>query len=209
MYTLYYAPGACSLSVHAILNELGVPFKAENMSFQEGKNKTPEYLKINPLGSVPLLQDGSEYIREGAAIIIHLLEKHKSPLLPSSGIARTKALEWLMFCNATLHPAYGKGFFLMKRADKPTQDKLFPAVRDQIMQLWDIIDAQLAKTPYLAGKEVTAADFLMTVMANWGSTFPNPIKLGNNARRVVKEISARPSFKKALQTEGVEYKAAA
>jgi glutathione S-transferase len=72
MYKLYYLPGSCSLAVHALLNELNVPYKIENIS--GGKNRSPEFLKINPLGQVPTLEleDGS-FMREGAAILLHLL----------------------------------------------------------------------------------------------------------------------------------------
>ena len=62
---------------------------------------------------VPTLSgcDGLPSCAIGAAIITYLLEKHKSPLLPASGKERATAFEWLMFCNATLHPAFGKAFF--------------------------------------------------------------------------------------------------
>ena len=48
MYTLYYAPGACSMAVHIVLEELGVDYKTHKLDMGKGEHKAPEYLKINP-----------------------------------------------------------------------------------------------------------------------------------------------------------------
>ena len=69
MYKLYYSPGACSLAVHVILNELAVPFEAVRKSTKDGSLKTPEFLKINPRGQVPVLVAGDTPVKEGAAMI--------------------------------------------------------------------------------------------------------------------------------------------
>jgi glutathione S-transferase len=206
MYKLYFSPGACSLAPHVILHELGVPHEAIKLDIHAGAGQKPDFLKLNPRGQVPLLieEDGTP-IKEGAAIILHLLEKHDSPLLPKSGIGRAKAVEWLMWCNATLHPAYGKVFWLKRAA--PDNADLMKMATDHVQKLWDEADAQLAKTPYLAGKTLTAADILMAVIANWG--IPNAPTLGANVKRVLGEVAKRPSFKKAIAHEQVEYKAAA
>ncbi len=86
---------------------------------------------------------------------------------------------------------------------------LFKAVLEQINKLWADVDAQLAKTPYVCGKEMTAADILLTVIANWGATFPAKVTMGGNVKRLITEVSQRPSYQKALKAEEVEYKAAA
>ncbi len=210
MYKLYYSPGACSMAVHAVLNELNVPFEPVEISLKNGDAKKPEYLKINPRGQVPVLieEDGTP-IKEGAAIIIHLCEKHQSPLLPRDGMARTKALEWLCWCNATLHPAYGRVLWLNRNLpDGDVKDKAVKAACDQIQTLWNEADARLSQTPFLAGNDCSAADILLAVFANWGF-IPHLPTLGANVRRVVKAVSERPAFKKTLQTEKVDYKAAA
>lgn len=207
-YKLYYTPGACSMAVHVVLNELGQSFESIN---QKDKLKDPEFLKLNPLGQIPLLVVDGEPVKEGAAIITWLLDSHDKDgtLMPKSGIARAKALEWLMWCNASLHPACGKMFWLNKPAaaslSAETKEQLKTIFLTQIQSLWDEADTRLAKTKYLAGDSVTAADILMAVIANWGL----PVTLGANVKRVLKDVTARPSYQKALAAEGVEYKAAA
>jgi len=210
MYQLYYSPGACSMAIHIVLNELGIPFEGIKVNLQAGENRKPEFLKINPRGMVPVLVEDGVTIREGAAMLIHLMEKHSSPLLPKNEPARTKALEWLMFANATLHPAYGRGFFLLKNVtDKAALEPLFKVNVAIINKLWEEVDTQLANNRYIAGNQMTSADILITVIANWGAHFPLAPTLGKNAQRLFAEVSALPSFQKALKDEGVEYKIAA
>jgi len=210
MYTLFYKPGACSMAVHAVLHELGVPFELKKSVDEKGSH-TPEMLKVNPRGSVPTLVEGELIIREAAAILIYLVERYNSSLLPREGKERATALEWLCFTSATLHPAYGRAFMLKKMTiDNAAKTQLLDATREQIQKHWDDMDARLANQPYIAGKQITAADILLTVIANWISVFnPNPIKYGSNLKRLFKEVSSRPSYQKALEAEKVQYEAAA
>jgi len=203
-YKLYYKPGACSMAVHIILNELNVPFEA----IKQDDLKAPDFVKLNPRGQVPLLIVDGEPVKEGAAIITYLLDTHANNLMPKSGIERAKALEWLMWCNASLHPACSKIFGLKKPSadilDVKAKDDLQTLFLEQVQSLWDEADARLAKTKYLAGDQVTAADILMAVIANWGLGTP-----GANVKRVLKDVVARPSYQKALAAEQIQYKAAA
>ncbi len=208
MYTLFYSPGACSMAVHVVLNEVGADCKLENISLSEGKNRSPEFLKINPRGQVPVLQDGNKTLREGAAILVYLAEKHNSPLLPKSGQERADAIEWLMFCNATLHPAYSRAFFLMRAAKEPAKEELLTIVTNQINKLWEEVEERLNNNNYLAGNKITVADILLTVIANWSRNFPQ-IKIGAKTKDLLKKVIALPSYQKALEIEKVEYKAAA
>jgi glutathione S-transferase len=215
MYKLYYSPGACSMAPHVVLNEIGMPFEAVKVDLHAGEGQKPEFLKINPRGQVPVLvTETGQVIREGAAILIYLMDKHQSPLLPAidknGGKDRAAALEWLCFANATMHPAYGKIFGLMRLdIDKATQEKLVKAGIEQINKLWKEVDTRLAQTPYIAGKDITAADILLSVIANWGGYFPAKPELGANVKRMLAEVTKRPSYQEALKSEQVEYKAAA
>jgi len=207
MYKLYYAPGACSMAVHVALNECNQPVTLEKIDIFTGQNRTPEFLKLNPRGQVPVLVDGDQPLREGAAILMHILEKHNSPLLPKSGKERTEALEWLMFANATLHPAYGRVFFLMRNG--AAEGQAMDAAIASINKLWEEVDQHLSTHTFVCGEHITIADILLTVIANWSSNMPQPIRLGANVKRLLKNIIARPSYQTALAVEEVEYKAAA
>lgn len=210
MYKLYYTPGACSMAIHVALNECNAEFTLEKVDMQAGQNRTPEFLKINPRGQIPVLIDDGRAIREGAAMLIHILEKHNNALLPKNDPERASALEWMMFCNATLHPAYARVFFLLKNpADQAAKEPLLDAAIANINKLWEEVEERLSVSPYLAGEQATIADILLTVIANWSARMPKPITLGAKTKQLLRTIIARPAYAKALATESVEYKVAA
>lgn len=210
MYTLYYMPGACSMAVHVLLNEMNQPVELKNVATNDGgKTKSPDLLKVNPRGAVPVLSDDGLIIREGAAIMLYLMDKHQSPLLPGNGEARAKALEWLAYANATVHPAYGKVFWARKNLQEEVAKAFAEASFNTIQTYWDEMETQLGNTKYLAGDQLTAADILITVIANWSGWLNTSFTFGPNVKRLLKEVSSRPSFQKALADEKMEYKAAA
>lgn len=205
---LYYSTGACSFAIHAVLNECGADYTAQKIEISAGDNKTPEFLKINSRGQIPVLVDGDKALREGAAILMYLTEKFNSPLLPQSGADRQSALEWMMFCNSTLHPAYSACFFMNRQTiDADAKAALLAATAARVQSLWDDVEAQLNKTAYIAGANITVADFMLCTMANWlSATTP---KFGPKTTALIKNVTARPSYQAALEAEGVTYKAAA
>ncbi|MBX9726183.1 MAG: hypothetical protein K2X09_02860, partial [Rickettsiales bacterium] len=148
--------------------------------------------------------------REGAAILISLLDAHKSPLLPASGNARATALEWLMFANASLHPAYARCFFQHKALGATAGDNpLYAPAIEHIQKLWNDIETQLANNDYLCGKECSIADILITVIANWSPMLKKPITFGPKTKALFNRVIARPAYLKAMEAENVTYKVAA
>ncbi len=208
-YELYALSGACSLATHVVINEIGQDVKVNLLSRETNEIKSPEFLKLNPRGQIPVLVEDGKALREGGAIIVYLCDKHKSPLIPQSGWERAQALQWLMFANSSLHPAYGRTFWLSKNTPEgEIQTKAIAAARAQIQQMWDEIEAHLAQqgTTYLCGNDVTAGDILVSVIANWNA---QAYKFGPKTKAMFKAVTSRPAYQKALATEQVEYQAAA
>ena len=105
MLTLYYAPGACSLAAHIVLEEGGEKYEAKRMDLGKGEQNTEAYLKIHPLGRVPaLLLDNGQPLTENTAILPYLGKRYK--LWPTDPIAEAKALSTIGFFAATVHPAH-------------------------------------------------------------------------------------------------------
>ena len=91
MLTLYYAPGACSMAAHIVLEEIGEKYEPKKVDLAGGEQRTEAYLKINPQGRVPALRlDSGEYIAENTAILPYLGKRFG--LWPSDPIAEAKAL---------------------------------------------------------------------------------------------------------------------
>ena len=209
MYTLYYKPGSCSMAVHVLLNELGQDVRLEPYKTPDGEIN-PELAKINPRQQVPVIQDGDFTLREGAAILTWLCDEHQSDLLPRSGKDRAEALQWLMFANATLHPAYGRAFILNgKEIDESVKKELLADAVTRIQNLWDEVEAQLEQREYICGKQITIADILLTVIANWSPNLPYTVHFGAHCKALFAKIIQRPAYQKALGSEEVEYKVAA
>ncbi len=206
MYKLYHSPGSCSMAVHVALNECNQEVALEKVDLKGPRS--PEFLKLNPRGSVPVLVDGDNVIREGAAILMHILDKHKSPLLPQSGMERTNALQWLCFANATLHPSYSRCFFIMRNA-KEEQASLLGTSVAMINKLWGEVEKRLGSNKFLAGDNITMGDILMTVIANWSPGIPGEFKFGPHTKKLFQTVIERPAFKKAMEAEQVTYKVAA
>ncbi|MFA5592412.1 MAG: glutathione S-transferase family protein [Micavibrio sp.] len=206
-YELYTKAGSCSMAVHAVMNELELNPEIHLMEQGAQGLKSPEYLKINPRGNVPCLVEDGKVMIEGGAIIAYLCDK-VGKLIPQKGFERAQALQWLMFCNATLHPAYGRTFWISANLPQEQQEAALKAARAQIQQLWDYVEGELEKSgsDYLCGAEPSAGDFLLTTIANWN---PAAYQFGPKTKAILKNISARPSYQKALAAESIEYKAAA
>lgn len=105
MLTLYYAPGACSLAAHIVLEESGEKYETQRIDLAKGEQRTEAYLKIHPQGRVPALRlDGGEAITENTAILPYLGKRFD--LWPKDALAETRALSLIGFFAATVHPAH-------------------------------------------------------------------------------------------------------
>src|SRR5712675_2282028 len=118
MLTLFYSPGACSFAARIVLEESGEKYEARKVDLAKGEQKTPEYLKIHPLGRVPaLLLDSGEPLTENTAILPYLGKRFK--LWPGEPVAEAKALSVVGFFAASVHPAHAH----LWRPERYTEDK--------------------------------------------------------------------------------------
>ncbi|MDP7142735.1 MAG: glutathione S-transferase family protein [Alphaproteobacteria bacterium] len=207
MYTLYYSPGVCSMSVHVALEELGVAFEPHKIDLAKGEQRSLEYLKINPRGQVGALMTPDGLVTENAAMIIYLNDTHDGHLIPKEGYARATALQWLMFANSTLHPAYGKALFCKKN---DLGDEAMKIACDAIQTQWGLVEQQLDESggPYLCGENFTAGDIYVAVVANW-DFFPQKPKFGPKTKALLEAVTSRPAYQRAIETEQIEYTALA
>ncbi|ARU57216.1 MAG: glutathione S-transferase family protein [Pseudomonadales bacterium] len=196
MYTLYFKPHACSLATHTILNLLDVPFQTVN------KDTVSNYNDLNPTGLVPVVKDGERMVREGVAVILYILDRHKNNLLPESGEARETALESMLFANATMHPAYGRLFFISENvSDDNVKLDALNAAAESINQLWQVVESRLGEAPFLGGATMSPADILLTVYSRWGQFFPVDIVMGAKTTRMIEQVMAHDAFKTALAAQ--------
>lgn len=197
MYTLYYIPDACSLAIHTLLLELGQAVTLIH------KASVPQFETINPTGQVPVLDTGAVQLREGAAIILYLLNQHPNPLLPINSAAPTqKSIQQLLFANANMHPAYSRLFFLAaQEIDNAVKLHLQQQAALAINRLWQVVEDELHSGSFLGGNNPSAADLLLAVYSRWGEHFPVDIVIGPRATAMIQKVIALPSFQQALAAE--------
>ena len=102
---LYYSPGACSIGIHVLLEEIGKPYELRRLNFKEGEQYEPEFLKINPKSKVPtLVRDDGTVLTEFPAIATWLALTNKDKqLLPDSPEATARTLEAMDYVVSTIH----------------------------------------------------------------------------------------------------------
>lgn len=199
MYTLYYSPGACSVATHIVLSELG-----QNVNIVD-VNHIDNFKSINALGQVPVLIDGEQNLAEGAAIMLYLLDKHENTLLPTTGRARHKAIEDIMFANATMHPAYSKLFFIAQKINNDNaKQAALNAAADNINHLWAFVENELLNSKFLGGNKPSTADIMLAVYATWGQYFPVDIVNGEKTTAMIAAVQALPSFVKVIAAQQAE-----
>lgn len=141
---LYYTPGACSLASHIVLCESGLPYTLERVDL---RNKTiadgRDFLAINPLGYVPVLElNNGEMLTEGTAILFYLADRVPNlGLVPPAGeVARYRLLAWLNFIGSELHknfsPLFGKDTRL---STKPRSRLVWRPALPMSMASWPIV----------------------------------------------------------------------
>jgi len=196
MYKLYYLPDACSLASQVVLRELEQDLELVNIQ------NINDFAALNPVATVPVLLDKNLTLREGAAVIIYLLEKHKSHMLPSEPMARSVAIRDIMFANATMHPAYSRLFFIANTsATVEAKQEMFDSAAQSITALWDVVEDQLQGQAFLGGNNVSAADIMLTVYSRWAASFPVNISLGVKTSQMIEAVLALPSFQQSLHAE--------
>ncbi|HEX8826543.1 MAG TPA: glutathione S-transferase N-terminal domain-containing protein, partial [Xanthobacteraceae bacterium] len=167
MLTLYYAPGACSLASHIALEEGGEKYEAKKVDLAGGEQRTEAYLKINPLGRVPVLRlDSGEPLTENTAILPYLGKRFG--LWPTDSSAEAKALSLIGYFATNVHPAHAH----VGRPERYTADaSAFPGIKDMGLKTFHgylkQIDGMLAGREWLSDR-YSVLDPYAFVFYTWG-----------------------------------------
>ena len=198
---LYFAPGACSLSPHIVMREVGANFDLEQVNNQEKKTKSgADYWTINGKGQVPVLEfDNGERLTEGPVIVQWIADQYPAAgLVPPAGKPeRYRVQEWLNFITSELHKSFGPVF-------RPTTPDAYKTIsKENLAKRFDWLDQQLKGKDYLMGKTFTVADAYLFVVLGW--TKPTGIDLSRwpNLAAFHARVAARPKVKEAMVAEGL------
>ncbi|KAJ2975953.1 hypothetical protein NUW58_g8214 [Xylaria curta] len=221
--TLYYTNGACSMSPHALLRHLGIPFKgiqmtgnpkAGGLEAADGSLPNAEYRKINPGGFVPTLVVDGEVITEQFAVVtmIALLSPNKeagAELLGRDRLERVRVAQWMAWLSGSLH-SVGYGAFLRPDRLIEGREDIEPAIKAKglktIESIYALIDEKLDGKTYAVGEHLTVVDFFLYVVWGWGIRFAGIDMRGKYTRyrKVLQRVGALDSVRKTVEKEGVK-----
>ena len=196
MLKFYFNGSPNPTKVALFLAEAGLAYEPHPVDTRKGEQFTPEFLKLNPNGKVPVIVDGEAIVFDSNAILLYLAEKTGQFLPPASH--RGDLLSWLMFVATGVGPYSGQAVhfkhFAPEKVPYAHQRYQYEAARH-----FSVLNERLAGRRYMVGDAYSIVD-----MDVWGWARMAPFILGDDAwarlphlKRLHDEIDARPAAARA------------
>lgn len=205
MLKLHYHPSDASLMPHIFLEELGVPFQLELVDRSRNAQKSPAYLKLNPNGLIPVLEDGDLVVYETPAILLHLADTHpQAGLMPSVGTPeRAHAYQWMVWMSNTLQANLVLFFYAERYVDSAQVADFRARTEARIAPMLDQLEAQLQSHggPWLLGANFSAADCMAFVLCCWTRNMARPANRMPALSSYINRMRERPAVQRACATE--------
>ena len=198
---LYLKPGACSLSPHIVLHELGLAHETETVDLAKKVTASgANFLDINPKGYVPAvtLDDGT-VLTEGPAIVQYLADlRPEAQLAPPNGsLARYQLQSWLTYIGTELHKNFTPFFNPAATAEMKEM------ARTSLTRRYALVESELAGKPYLMGNDFTVADAYLFNVTSWAKFIKFDLSAFPQLLAYQTRVAARPAVQRALKAEGL------
>ena len=177
------------------VEEVGVKF--EHVLVAE--TRKPEYLKINPNGHVPALDDNGTIIWESMAINLYLAEKYgKAPLWPSTVEGHGACYQWSLWAMTEVETPQIDIFMhrIMLPAEK-RDEKVALAAIEKLRAPFKVLDDQLQKSEYLLGTEFTIADLNVASVMSIAQFIQLDLSTTPTAQKWLQKCLERPARQRA------------
>lgn len=199
----FYCPGACSIGIHVLLEEIGKPYEGHKVALAEGEQYKPDYLAINPKSKVPtLVRDDGTTLTEFGAIAAWLARTNKDAhLLPDDLETEIRIVEALDFCVGTIHM---QGFSRMFRpaAFAPSEadhEAVRARGREIVEKGFKVMSDTLGTKTYVAG-DFSIADGALFYVEFWAGHLGAALPPALAAH--LDRMMARPAVQRVLKDEG-------
>ena len=192
MMQLYWSPRSRSFTALWLMEETGQPYERVLTDISTGAQRKPEYLAINPMGKVPALRDGEVALAEAAAICAYVAERYPEAKLtpPPGDRLRAKFLYWLFFAPGCIEPA------MVQLATKIEMNTVAAGWGDA-SRVFDVLDAALAKGPWILGENFSAADVAIGSALNFSVRLFKMVPSRPSFEAYISRCIARPAFQRA------------
>lgn len=210
MIQLHYYPSTAAMVPHILLEELGLPYEHVLVDRTVGAHKAPEYLRLNPNGTIPVLTDGDLVLYETAAIVLHLCERSQGALMPALGSAdRAHFHKWLMWLTNTLQSTLIVYFYPERWMNEGNADgvaELKSHAERKVGGMLDQLDAHLGAHggPWFTGASYTALDAYVFTLCRWTRNFRSPpARARQHLGPYLDKMLARPAVQRVIAKEGL------
>lgn len=181
------------------IGELGLAYERHDAGHRYGGTDTPEFLAMNPNGTVPVLRDGDgEPLWETGAILRYLATRYgAAPFWPEDGLARARIDKWAEWAKINVAMGFTAPiFWKVVRTAPADQDPR--AIRQAVAKLdkiLDIAEAQLSRGAFLVGDTLTLADIQLGHVLFRYFDIPIPRPARPALRRYYDALTTRPAFR--------------
>lgn len=188
-----------SQRVKVVLEEKKLPFEIVPIDLRKGEQKTPQFLKLNPYGKVPVLTDGDTVLYESCIINEYLDEKYPNPpLMPADLGKRAKARILIDYGLAHLDGPYQKLRQELMKDPKEQSEPVIEAAKNDLRKLLQRFENEIGDQPYLLGEfSLADADLItrFTRLEGFG-VLPDPSL--PRLSKYLERMKERPSVKAIL-----------
>ena len=202
MARLYHVPTSRSLRVLWTLEEIGATVEVISLGVRP-RLLAPEYLAINPAGTLPALVDGDRAIFESLAICEYLAARHGSDLVVAPGEPeRPEYLQWLLYGEATLQAPLSTVARVRRLRDRtPEMQACIEAVladaRSSLSMRVKLLEQRLEGRDFLVAGRMTLADISVGYPLNTMGKPDFAGLLGPRATAYRERLVERPAFRRA------------
>jgi glutathione S-transferase len=190
---LYEFAPTRSIRVRWTLQELGVAFETVTIDMMAGEHRSPQFLKINPAGKIPVLVDGDLTLTESVAICVYLAEKYREKdLIPNDPRERATLNQWLLFTATELEQPLWR---IARHTNLYPKDKRLPAeielARNDFTAMAKVLNEHMDGRTFVLGNRVSVVDFVLAYTLDWAQL----VKLLGGLPRLeayVERMYARP-----------------
>lgn len=202
---LYYAPGACSLGIHVLLEEIGRPYHGVVVNLRQGEQFQPGFTTVNPKSKVPTLErDDGSVLTEFPAIAYWLARTNPAAgLLPEDVDSQARALEALDYVVATVHMQGASRIFRPANFTPNAADEETVKARGRTIfeKGLGVLNAALEGKEDVAGA-FSIADAAVFYVEFWAAS-PLKMTLPANCAAHYRRMMARPAVQRTLLAEGL------
>ena len=191
----YHWPQSRGRMVHWMLEEVGAPYRIELTNLEKGEHKKPAFLAINPMGKLPAIVHRGTVVTETGAIITYLADEFpKAALAPPIGSpARGAFLRWMFFGAACIDAA-----LIDRMLARPVPERVGAVGYGRFEDFIETLDKAVSCTPYLLGKQFTAADLYVGAQIGFGLMMKT-LEPRESFRSYVDRLMSRPAQRRAVE----------